>query len=619
MALNNIDIVIEGTNVNSWITTLDTYAREAFDDASWMADRLSTVPIHYSTPSVSFESVDTSIPGLVASKPTKPNVSLPSRTLPSAIAINYPDVTTGVDLPPDFTEPDPSINLPSVPDPLSISAPLKDFTLNLDPDFPIAPDDPLPSVPTPLDLDLPVPEDISIPLFDQDLPTSSGIVVPGITFAFSEDLYSSELLTKVKDELLSRLSGGTGINPVVEQAIYDRGRDRESQLAVLAERSLLEERSVGFSRPPGSVQSALDDIIQETQSKLTSLSRDIMIKQAELEQENIKTSIQQTIALEDILIREHNNVQQRAFDVARYVQDLAVEIYKAQVAQYNLELEAYKAFAQAYNLRVQAELSKIEIFKAQIDAEKLKGDINEQNIRIYLAQIDAVKTNVEIYKGLVSAVSEKLRAENLKIEAYKADIQAYSEQVRAKASEYSMYAEQIKGELGKVDIFDAKVRSYTSKVQAYSASNDILLKQADLKKDIEVLKIDKYKADLEGYIKQVQADQLIYQSAVDVYRGEAQLYLADIELGSKSAELKIKEADSVILQNRNKADIALSNAQISAESIKNAYDQYIVSRKAAGDIYSQIGGSAMNAMNVGMSVSGDARMEASESHNYSNA
>lgn len=613
--LNNIDAYVEVPNVDGWLNILNDYADSAIDNAYNVASSLNGfVPTEYS-PSVQFEGINTDVNLTSSTKPSRPVVNTTSKSLPSAIGITAPSIS--LEEAPVFTGTDPSLNIPDVPDPLSINLPVKDFIVDTSLDFPVSPDTTLPSVPSLLSLDLPEPASIALPIFALDFPTSNSLVPPGLTFSFMEELYSSPLLDKVKTELLRRLDGGTGLSTIVEQAIWDRGKDRESKALTLAERSLLVDRSSqGFSRPTGAALAALEGVVQESQSKIIELSREVMIKQAELEQTNLKDAIQQTIVLEDILIKDNLTRNQRSFEVAKYFQDVAVELFKVQVSKYNSEVEAYKAFAVAYQARVQAELSKVEIFKAEIDAQKLKGDINEQNIRIYVAQLEGIKTNVEVYKALISAVSEKLKAETLKIEVYKTDVDAYRSAVSAKAEEYSMYSEQIKGELSKVQVFDSKVKAYTSRIQGYAAKADVLTKKAEVEKDIEGLKIKKYEADIDAYIKSVQADQLLYQTAVDIYRGETQMYLADVSTNRAVAELELKQADNIIQQNKFTSDIAIQNAQISLESIKAAYLSLLESKKSAGSIYSQIGSSALSAINVSASLAGSVSVQAQESHNY---
>jgi hypothetical protein len=613
--LSNIDVSVNSPDINSYFIKLDSYAKSAITSAGTIASSLNNFyPVQYS-PVVSFDSTSTNTTLGALTRPTVPTLSLGSRVLPASPSIVSP--TVALVAAPLFTEISPDINLPAVPSPLTALTPVKDFIVNTSFDYPVTPDTTLPIVPTLRSLNLPTLDIINLPTFDLAFPTSNALVVPGITFSYSDGPFSSTLLDGVKNELLSRLSKSTGLNPTVEQALWDRGRDRESRAALLAQRSLLvDQASSGFTRPTGAINASLDSIIQDTQSKLIELSREIMIKQADLEQENIKFSIQQSIALEDILIREHNNIAQRSFEVAKYIQDIQVELFKASVAKYTSEVEAYKAFSNAYQSRVQAELTKVEIFKAKIEGEKLKGDLNEQDIRVYLAQLEGIKSNVEIYKSLVATISEKLKAEGLKLDVFKTDIEAYSEFVKAKASEYSIYSEQIKGELAKVEIFDSKVKAFTSRIQAYAAQSDTVLKKAEVESSIQGLNIKKYEADIQSFIEQVRADQLIYTSAVELYRGQSQIYLADAGVNRAVAELELKNSENIITQNKYKADVSLQNAQITLESLKSAYGATLEGKKAAGSIYSQIGASSLSALNVSASVQGQVSIGASESHNY---
>jgi hypothetical protein len=612
-----VDIGFPIPSIDGWLNTLNGYARNAVSNAGSAANSLSNFNPKQYTPNVQFKSIDTNIPTLPSSsKPTAPNTVIPTRTAPAPPSITSP-IMDDLGQIPEFTDVMPELNLPTVPNPLNVNAPVKDFSINTDFDFPVAPNDPLPDVPTLLSLNIPTALELNIPSFSLDFPTSNDIIPPGLTFSFTEEEYTSPLLTKVKDVLLERVSGGTGLPADVEEAIWNRGRDREQRAALLAERTLLTDRAAqGFTRPTGSTQAMLNQIVQETQGKLIELSREIMIKQAELEQENIKTSIQQVLALEDILIKNHQFKVQRAFEVAKYIQDIQIELFKAYVSKFNIEVEAYKAFSSAYQARVAAELSKIEILKAQIEAEKLKGDINEQNIKIYLAKIEAVKNNAEIYKTLVSAISEKLKAEGLKLEIFKADIEAYSEQIKAKASEYSIYSEQIKGELAKLGVYESKAKVYATRVQAYADTTDAKVKKLQGEIGIQELNIKKYAADIEAFIEQVKADQITAQTALEIYKAEIQAYLGDVEANKTAGELAIKAADNIIEQNRASALIAIQNAQITLESVKSAYNSLLEAQRASGSIYQGIASSALSAINVSANVQGQAQLSLNENHSY---
>jgi hypothetical protein len=610
---NQTVIQVNQPDINDWFNYIDTYANTAFNNASDVALDLSTPPRYTFNPNVEFEPVSSNITLQSVTKPSIPLPTFTNKQKPSGVNLNIPNIIS-LTKPPEYNIADPDINLPAVPSPLDIDLPVKDFVINTDFDYPVEPNITLPDVPSIIDLDIPTPTAIEIPLYEAIFPDSSLIITPGFTFSWNEDMYSDDLLVKVTQALITRLDGGTGLPPLVEEAIWNRGRDREQRAALQAEETLLKDRgSAGFSRPPGSLQAALSNVIQETQGKLITLSREIAIKQAELEQENIKTTIQQSIALEDILIREYNNIAQRRFEAAKYIQEIAIEIFKAEILKYNSQLEAYKAYSSAYTSRVQAELAKIEIFKAQIDAEKLKGDINEQNVRIYLARIDAVKSNVELYRALISAVSEKLNAEKLKLDIYRTDIDAYTAEVQAKSAEFSLYSDQIKAEMAKVDMFDSKVKAFVSRVQGYASLNDVAIKKAEIETEIESLKIKKYEADLDGYIKQVQAEQAMYAAAINLYSGEADMYRAELGYNTASAELATKNSLAVIEQNRHAADIALASAQLILKALEGSIQNMTESKKAAGGIFSQLSASALSSINVASNVSQGVSIQGQES------
>jgi hypothetical protein len=616
--LNNVDIGYTIPDVGTWLSTLNDYAHSAISNASSLASGLNNISPPVPVSNVIFTPLATTASIGNPTRPTAPVINTGTKGLPASPSISAPVLTSTA--PPVFTATQPTISFPGIPQALNMLLPQFTGTIKTDFVYPTAPNSTLPTVPTLLSLNIPTAQAFNMPLFDQIFPTSSDIRVPDITFQFNEKLYSDALLDDVKNVLIYRLQGATGLPPAVEQGLWNRGQDRENRQSLMAERTLLVDRaSVGFSRPTGAMASQINLIVQETQSKLIDLSREIMIKQAELEQENLKATIQQTIALEDILVRQNNNINQRAFEVARYAQEVAIEIYKARISLYQMQVAAYQAFATAYNYKVQAELAKVEIFKAQIDAEKLKGTINEQNIRIYVSQIEAIKESVEIYKALVMTISEQLKAEELKIEIYKEQVTAYGEAVRAKASEYTMYSEQIKGELAKTEVYDSQVKSYATQIQAYATQAEVNMKTAQLGIDVQELNIKKYTADLDAYSKAIQADALIYSSAVDVFKGQSEIYMADIGLGKATAELALKNSENIIEQNKYASNISLENAKLTLAALTASYQVTLEGKKAAGNMYSTIGSSALQAINVSAAVSGQSQLSGSETHSYTNA
>jgi hypothetical protein len=90
--------------------------------------------------------------------------------------------------------------------------------------------------------------------------------------------------------------GGTGINPSVEAQIWQRGRDRIVLDGLRAESQTFNEfASRGFILPAGAMAARLQDDRFVQLTKTQELSRDVAIKQADIEVENLRFAVDQAI------------------------------------------------------------------------------------------------------------------------------------------------------------------------------------------------------------------------------------------------------------------------------------------------------------------------------------
>src|SRR5574343_449609 len=101
--------------------------------------------------------------------------------------------------------------------------------------------------------------------------------------------YESTLLSALKGILADRLRGGTGLPEAAEAAIWDRARDRETRTALANEAEILRQsEALGFQLPSGVMAAQLRAAQQDYYDKMSTLSRDVAIKQAELAQTNLQ-------------------------------------------------------------------------------------------------------------------------------------------------------------------------------------------------------------------------------------------------------------------------------------------------------------------------------------------
>lgn len=212
-------------------------------------------------------------------------------------------------------------------------------------------------------------------------------------------------LGTINTTALARLSGGTGLDASVEAAIWDRARDREAALAQAAiDDVTVQSEALGFELPPGVLN---DGIRRETRAyydKVSALSRDIAVKQAELEQSNMKDAIQQATQYitagnqyEDVL----SQIEQRRAQVA-------VEVYRG-------ELEAFRANVEAFRAQIEQDVKHWEVsikqYEAQINFVQENQKINSEITRANLATVlEAGKVGAQVYAQLVAAAYSLIHA-----------------------------------------------------------------------------------------------------------------------------------------------------------------------------------------------------------------
>jgi hypothetical protein len=125
-------------------------------------------------------------------------------------------------------------------------------------------------------------------------------------------------------------------------------------------------------RPASTVDARLK-ITTEAEANDRGTSREIMIKQAELEQSNVHHALDASIQLEGQLISYSNQVEQRVFDSCKYATEAGISIYNARVQAYAAFVDAFKARIAIYEATIRGELAKVEAYKAQMEAEIDQG------------------------------------------------------------------------------------------------------------------------------------------------------------------------------------------------------------------------------------------------------
>ena len=386
--------------------------------------------------------------------------------------------------------------------------------------------------------------------------------------------YASELMGNLKAILAARIQGSTGLNPVVEQAIWDRSRDRETQIALAREREVMRgAEALGFPLPSGVLAGQLADARREFHDQLSGLSRDIAIKQAELEQSNVKDAITQGLALEGQLMDQALQLDRLSFDAAKAAADHSIAAHNAALERFKALLDGYRTYAMAYETVIKAEMNKVEVYKALLQAEQTKADINQSLVARYKAEIDGRMAAVEIYKARVQAAQTLVGLEQTRIQAGGEQIRAFVATINAETSKVELYKARAQAEATKQDAYKSQVQAYGAYTGAQAERARVAIAQTQAKIAAKELEWSGWKAKLSAEVAKMDAAAKQSAILVDGYRVSAHAIEAKAASYMRRWEADIKQYEAgsnISLQTaRINTDLAIqtNNARLEAGKI----------------------------------------------------
>jgi len=417
-----------------------------------------------------------------------------------------------------------------------------------------------------------------------EIPSFKGEIPPdlesfsGADFSYTESVYNSSLLQQLNAKLIDYVNNirQTGLNPVIEQQIWDRGRERVNAVTRDAIAQVKRMSSAaGWDQPTGDLYDSVLQAEQKAQDEVIAESRNIAVEQAKLEQQNFQFAFTQAVDWEGKLIDNANQINNRSLQAAKYAVDAAISVYQMYVEQYKARVSVYSTLADVYEKQIQGEIAKVEVYKAQLEGQKLIGDLNEQAVKIYATEVSAVETLYSTYKTRVDAFSAILEQDAVRVKKYEADISAYAERIKAKNLEYEGYKAALSGEGIKAQIQGSMADAYAARVNAYKVLSDTKLGYlgAEIKVKKE-LPLEEYKADVQAYSAKVSAQVEQIKASADVLRAKVAKYDADVRGATAEVDAQVKSEGLKVEASKAGVDAAIdkykSDALLAVEKIKAA-------------------------------------------------
>jgi hypothetical protein len=210
--------------------------------------------------------------------------------------------------------------------------------------------------------------------------------------------------------------GDTGIPESVQEAIFERGRERIVKDAARARAAALSEwAAMGFQMPAPVLSDRVARIDQDTSAKVAELNRDLTIKVTDVQLDMVKFAIQQTTELRTAVVgavndylRSFASLPGTAAEIVNRHVDTKKTLWDAS-SRYYAALLDYK--------RIEAEIN---IAKSRTSAEQAKIDVDALQANL-TRQLSATEAAAETYGQLVSAAMSGLNS--VVTNAYQANAQ----------------------------------------------------------------------------------------------------------------------------------------------------------------------------------------------------
>lgn len=492
----------------------------------------------------------------------------------------------------------------------------------------VLPDEPVlvfPDPPVMNEIVLPPPISIDLPTFDAILPVEniaipSNVIDPGI---FN---YDSPILQMLKDKVLQWITtSGTGLDPIIEQAIYDRDNERAILALEEARQNAIDEWSKrGFILPNGVLAANIMQLEIDHKNKRLDTSRDIIINQAKLAQENTHFYIQQALTLETQLMSWTNLLGQRTFEASKASMDAAISITQVDISRYNVRLQVYQVQAQVYETRIKSELAKVEIYKTQIEAASLTAETNKVAAEVYKIRTEAIQALITIYEARIKAAMATLEVDKAKIDGFQSLVQAYISQINGITAKFGAYNTRIEGEKTKASIYSSQVDAWKSRVEAFKVEAEVQIEKAKVVVARNEVYVKKYGVDIErdkvevmSSAEHAKAESEAFQAHVLAHKARAEAQAAAANAALKSAEIQI-EASIRIADGVRNAQEANMRGFIAMQTLRTE------AAKGGAAVAAQMAAGAFAGMSISAQIGAHAQAaqtytgheSLSESHNF---
>lgn len=440
--------------------------------------------------------------------------------------------------------------------------------------------------------------------FEGTAPVFEGIAPDPADVNFVNQTYTSTLLDRTKAAALQQMNGEIGLPPAVEDALFERAREREvEQGERVAQQANEEWAAKGFRFQGGPLARRTDRARFDAATKVSDIAREQLVEHFRAQVESFRNGVANAIALEELTMRLFAQAEDRRFQAVRLKLDMSLAIFNAMVSKYNADAGVFQVQAQVYRDRFSAEMAKVQVYSEQLRGQQLIGELNAQDVQIFSERLRGLQINADIYRARVQGYEARFNAIRAQVDIYRTQLESNNQLVNVYEADTRAFGELVRASLTRTERFTAKANMYGKQIDAWRTTYEGILaghsaevEEARLKRDVYASNTERLQAWASGEVGRIRA-------LTDKYSAIA------AEIGAKSdAErakyaLALSVAQASIERMRAAADILLKNGEINIQSGLTAANLMLRARETAATTLSQLAAGMTSAANVNASIS----------------
>ncbi|MCK5385939.1 MAG: hypothetical protein KAJ39_02055 [Gammaproteobacteria bacterium] len=459
---------------------------------------------------------------------------------------------------------------------------------------------------TPTSRDIVLPDNVELMKFAFE-GTEPGVLkdAPDVSFNYAENKYTSTLKEKLDAKLLEYVDQNiTGIDPVIEEQIWNASRERVS--AVMQGRIKQSKRLLsasGWQQPIGAQVANTNKATQAAADEKNVESRNIAVEQAKLIQQKFHQSLAMAIQLETVLVGHNDSYAQRGLEASKYTVQAAIDLHGLLITQFNSAAQVYETYSRVFKTRVDADIARLEQQRVQLEAQKLIGELNQQDVDKFKVEVEVQALIQKIVNDELEAVKIKLEQDRLTIQNYEGKTRGFEAEIKAKSLEYEGYRDEQQGELLKATTHETLAKIYDTKMKGYEtlANTQIAIQESDIKIKQELpLEVTKVLSQIFETTNSGEESRI--KALTDLYNVRSDVYDTEVKGESSRVDSEVKVQEQEIKKLVAESEVRIQSLKGNIASMLASIELALESSKAGTQSAAQLSAAALSTVSVNATV-----------------